>query len=343
MGKSSTFLFIAFAAILSFPLEGNAETRTLSWNAVTTYIDGTPIASGTSVAYNFYWTSDPGLGAASLHPIVTSVSRTSATFDPGQKGMPRGQTVYFTGEVLLSSGVKSALSPACSWTVPVIVTTPTLSVLAIAGPSSVNEGGSGTYAAAATWSDGSTTSVTPTWSGNSPYATISAGGVLTTQSVTSTQSVTVTASYTSGGVTRTATQSVTILDLPAGTMPAVQNVAVTGPVAASPVKLFRLSWDAIRSYADGAPIPAGTVRYTAYWTIDPGLSAKDLKPLAYGIAETSVTFDPVAEGISPNTRVYFTAAAATPNGAPSPLAAGISWVAVNVGPAPPSGGIIQKR
>ncbi len=343
MRKSWGVLLAALAAILVLPRHGYAETRTVSWSGVTTYADGTPIGAGTSVTYNFYWTSDAALSASSLKPVASSVSQTAATFDPDQKGMPRGQTVYFTGEVVLGTGVKSGLSTAYPWTVPVIATTPTLSSVSIAGPSSVNEGGSGTYAATATWSDGSKTSVTPAWSENSSFAAISAGGVLTAQAVTSNQPVTVTASYASGGVTRTATQAVTIVDVPSGTVAAIRNVVITGPVATQPVKLFRLGWDPIESYMDGVPIPVGTVRYTVYWSTDPGFSPNTLKPLATAIPGTSVDFDPDEEGMSSKARVYFTATAAAPNGAQSPLAAGISWVAVNIGPAPPSKGMIIKR
>ena len=57
------------------------------------------------------------------------------------------------------------------------------------------------------------------------YASISASGVLTTLAVTSNQSATVTASYTSGGVTKTATQSVTIVNVTA----TLTSIAVSGP------------------------------------------------------------------------------------------------------------------
>ncbi len=199
-------LWIGILSALALP--AFAETRTISWNPVTTYTDGTPIEAGKTVRYSAYWTTDPGLG--SLRTIGTSLSTTSTTFDPGVQGMTRGGTVYFTAKDVLNTGEESALSPALSWVVP-IVTPPvvTLTGIAVSGPSSVNEGGTGTYTATATWSDGTTTSVTPSWSENSTYATISTGGVLTTSAVTSNQAVTVTASYTSGGVTRTATRSVT--------------------------------------------------------------------------------------------------------------------------------------
>ena len=528
MKKRCAILLILMGMILASPLPVGAETRTVSWNAVTSYTDGTPFAAGTTVTYNFFWTSDPGLSAASLRTLVSSVPQTSGIFDPDAKGMPRGQTVYLTGEVLLSTGEKSGLSPAYSWTVPIVTTAPTLSSLSISGPSSVsesssgtytataawsdgsttpvsptwgvspttyasiggggvlttlavtsnqtatvsasytaggvtrtasravtivdmaatlsslsisgpssvseggsgtytataawsdgsttsvsptwsvspstyasiggggvlttlavtsnqtatvgasytaggvtktafwavtivnvtatlsslsisgpssvNESGSGTYAATATWSDGSTTSISPTWSVSpTTYASIGTGGVLMTLAVSSNQTATVSASHTSGGVTKTATRTLTIVDVPPGTLAAMRNVAVTGPVATSPARLFRLSWEAVSGFADGTPIPSGTVRYTAYWTTDPGLSPGTLKVLASSIAETSVTFDPVAQGMAESARVYFTTVATAPSGAMSPLSAGLSWVAGNIGPAPPSGGVIIKR
>ena len=88
------------------------------------------------------------------HDRLFRSPQTSGIFDPDAKGMPRGQTVYLTGEVLLSTGEKSGLSPAYSWTVPIVTTAPTLSSLSISGPSSVSESSSGTYAATAAWSDG---------------------------------------------------------------------------------------------------------------------------------------------------------------------------------------------
>ena len=215
-------LWIGILAALALP--AFAETRTISWNPVTTYTDGTPIEAGKTVRYSAYWTTDPGLG--SLRTIGTSLSTTSTTFDPGVQGMTRGGTVYFTAKDVLNTGEESALSPALSWVVP-IVTPPvvTLTGIAVSGPSSVNEGGTGTYTATATWSDGTTTSVTPSWSENSTYATISTGGVLTTSAVTSNQAVTVTASYTSGGVTRTATRPVTVVNASA----TLTGIAVSGP------------------------------------------------------------------------------------------------------------------
>ena len=90
----------------------------------------------------------------------------------------------------------------------------TLSGLSINGPSSVSEYGTGTYTATASWSDNSTTTVTPTWSVNPQVAEISTGGVFSCRGgVASDQTVTVSATYSSGGITKTGTMDVTITNI----------------------------------------------------------------------------------------------------------------------------------
>jgi hypothetical protein len=99
-----------------------AETRTISWDPVTNYTDGTPIEAGKTVNYTAYWTTDPGLG--SLHTIGTSLAMTSTVFDPDVQGMTRGGTVYFTAKAVLSTGEVSGLSPAYAWVVALATPAP---------------------------------------------------------------------------------------------------------------------------------------------------------------------------------------------------------------------------
>ena len=113
-------LWIGILSTLALP--AFAETRTISWNPVTTYTDGTPIEAGKTVSYTSYWTTDPGLG--SLTTIATAITATSTTFDPGVQGMTRGGTVYFTAKAVLDTGEESALSPAHAWVVPVVTPSP---------------------------------------------------------------------------------------------------------------------------------------------------------------------------------------------------------------------------
>jgi hypothetical protein len=137
----------------------------------------------------------------------------------------------------------------------------TLSGIAVTGPSSVNEGGTATYTATATWSDSSTTTVTPTWTENSQFASISASGVLTAQPVTSNQTVTVTAVYASGGVSKTATMTVTILDAAA----TLNGIAISGPSTVNEGGTG--SFTATASWSDGT---SSNVTSQATWTTSLG-------------------------------------------------------------------------
>jgi hypothetical protein len=85
-----------------------------------------------------------------------------------------------------------------------------LTGLSINGPSSMSEFSTATYAATASFSDNSTSTVTPTWSVNSQIATISSGGVLSCPPIDSDQTVTVTATYSWGLVMLTDEMDVTI-------------------------------------------------------------------------------------------------------------------------------------
>jgi hypothetical protein len=89
-----------------------------------------------------------------------------------------------------------------------------LTGLSVEGAGSMPENTSADYLARASYSDGSTQDVTAasSWSEDSPNASITSGGQLTVQAVNANETVTVTASFTSNGVTRTASFPVTIQD-----------------------------------------------------------------------------------------------------------------------------------
>ena len=338
MKKSRAVLLACLVSALALPGLSKAETGTLTWNAVTTYNDGTPIESNVYIMYNMYWTSDAGLSADSLRPVVSSAVQTTYTFDPDLAGMPRGTTFYLTGETVLSTGVKSSLSPAISSSLP------NLSELFIGCPPSLNEGESGVCTATALWSNGSMTPVLPTWSGGSPYASIGADGVLTATMVSGDQPAMVTADYTFAGVTRTTSATVMIVDLSVVTIMEPKNVNVSGPLAESPSQPIRLAWDPVGIYTDGTPIPSGAiVDYSAYWTTDSTLSESSLMPLASSTLSLSVYFDPLAQGMKRNQRVYFTTRAKDSTGKKSHLSASIPWKVSNSGLSSPSNGRIRKN
>lgn len=88
-----------------------------------------------------------------------------------------------------------------------------LTGLSINGPTSMTEYANAAYTATASWTDGSTTVVTPTWSVSSPAMTIDSGGRLSCAGIDSDTSVMVTATYSSGEITKTATTVVSIVNL----------------------------------------------------------------------------------------------------------------------------------
>ncbi|BBO16413.1 conserved hypothetical protein [Candidatus Brocadia pituitae] len=95
-----------------------------------------------------------------------------------------------------------------------IPTPPTLISLVINGASSVNENSTAQYSATAFFSDGTSQTVTPTWSEDSAVTTISISdfGLFSAGEVTSDTSVTVSASYMTGGITKNAQKSVTVIN-----------------------------------------------------------------------------------------------------------------------------------
>jgi hypothetical protein len=269
-------LLLLLLACLAGPAA--AALRTISWGAVTQYTDNTAI-SGATVLYSVYWSTDPALPAASLRTLADNVSSTSATFDPDVAGMAAGGTVYFTVKAVLPGGLQSALAPAVSWSVPGTSPPPppppapapappppavTLAGLSISGAAAVNEGLTATYSATATWSDNTTTTVVPSWSVTTSYATIDTGGVLAANPVTSNQNVTVSASYTSGGVTRTATRAVTIINL----APTLTALSVSGPASVN--EGTTASYAATATWSDGS-----TTTVTPSWGVPSGAATID--------------------------------------------------------------------
>ena len=275
--------------------------------------------NGTTAAISPTWSENSTYATISSGGVLTASAVTS------------NQAVTVTASYGGRTGTKS---------VTIVDAAAGLTGIAVSGPSSVNEGGTGTYTATGTWDNGTTAAIGPTWSVSTSYASISAGGVLTAATVTSSQAVTVTASY--GG--RTGTKSVTIVDVPGTAPAAAKNIGITGPISSGATELWRLAWDPVTTYANGAPLePGRTVRYTAYWTTDPALSAGSLQVLASSIPATMVDFDPLGYPMVKNQVIYLTVQCTLDTGDRSSLAAAIDWAVANTGPAPPAAGIIRKK
>ena len=97
--------------LLTLPL--TAWSATLSWDAVTTYTDGSAISG--AVTYQPFWATDAAL--TTQHNLGSAIAGTSVPFSIDTEGMPRGSSVYFSVRAI-ASGVASANANPLSWPVP---------------------------------------------------------------------------------------------------------------------------------------------------------------------------------------------------------------------------------
>ncbi len=138
--------------------------------------------------------------------------------------------------------------PALNYPITIVNSTSSFSYLAISGPSSINENSSGQFTATAIFSDGSSQSVSPSWSENSSATSISGSGQLTAGGVVSDTIMTVSASHTIGGVTRNANQDVLIVNVP--TPPTLSSLSISGPSSVS--ENSTAQYAATASFSDGS-------------------------------------------------------------------------------------------
>jgi len=186
-----------------------AETKTMSWDGVTTYTDNSVISgSALPVSYDAWWSTSSSF--TSPHMLLSNGTATSVVFDVVTQGMARATTIYFGARARTALGEMSLDSPPFSWAVPNLGL---VSLAITAGPATVNESSSATYTAKATWSDGSTTTIAASWSViPSTNCSINSSGTLTTGPVTADQALVISASFTSDGITQSATKNVTLLN-----------------------------------------------------------------------------------------------------------------------------------
>ena len=210
-------------------------------NSTATYTATASWSNGTSSSVTPTWGVNSQMATINASGVLTC---------PPMDG---DQTVTITATYSSGGITKTAIKD-----VTIVNVAATLTDLTINGPSSVNESSTATYTAMASWSDGSTSSVTPIWSENSPYASISAGGVLTTLAVTSNQTVTLNASYTSGGVTKTAGMTVAIVNVAA----TLTGLTINGPSSVN--ESSTATYTATASWSDGL-----TSSVTPSWVVTP--------------------------------------------------------------------------
>jgi hypothetical protein len=193
---------LALLGIITASAAASLSISRASWSGGKLYVSGTA-PGGPSITIE-----NAATGVALGTAKVEDNGRWRAVFENLARVPCRVRAAHPTGRV--ERAVSGAPSTCDNGTAP-----RSLTGLAVTGPATVMESSTATYAATASFSDGSTQNVTAAaaWSEDSSYATI-AGGVLTTSAVTGDQGVTVSSTYTSGGVARSATLPVTVTNAP---------------------------------------------------------------------------------------------------------------------------------
>jgi len=187
--------------ICLFPAFSWAAQVALAWNA------NTDAATG----YKLYYSTTSGRYGS----VIDVGNITTYTVN----NLNAGTTYYFAATAYDASGDESGYSNEVAYTIP--SSQVPVSSLTITGPTQVNENGSASYTCRATYSDGSSATVTPAWSEDSASASISSTGRLTTASVNSDQHLIISAAY--GG--RFGSYAVTIID---GQV-VVSSLTISGP------------------------------------------------------------------------------------------------------------------
>ena len=202
----------------------------------------------------------------------------------------------------VSNSAGSVTSSAATLTVNVPVT---LSSITINGSSSVNVGSTTAYTCTATYSNGATKTVTPTWaiSSGTSYASITSAGVLTGKAA---GTATIQAKYTDGGVTKTATKNVTVnavvVKPSITTQPKSQTVnegsSVTFSVTASGTTPLSYQWYKGSSKISGAT--SASYKISSVKTSDEGSYKVTVSNSAGSVTSSAATLTVNGSSVDPN-------------------------------------------
>lgn len=200
----------------------------------------TNVAEGSTAQYNAIVVNCDG----SIQSVTPTWSENSSATSISSSGLLTVGSVSSDTPVTITA-TYSGFSPL-NYPITVANSGVTFSYLAISGPSSIDENSTGQFTASAIFSDGSSQSVSPSWSEDSTATTISSGGLLTTGEVNDDTIVTVSSTHTIGGVTRTAEQEVLLNNsLP----PTLTSLTINGP--GSVIEYGVASFTATAGFSDG--------------------------------------------------------------------------------------------
>ncbi len=180
------------------------------------------VNEGNSTSYTLtasYYANHP---PASVTGMLTLTNTTYATLSGGT--LTAGTVTADQTITLNATYTENGVSKTATLPVTIVNTANVLTGLAISGAASVNEGSTSAYTLTASYANNPSVTVTGTLALlNTTYASMT-GGTLTAATVTANQAVTLNASYTEGGITKTTTLPVTIVN----TVNVLTSLAITG-------------------------------------------------------------------------------------------------------------------
>ena len=255
------------------------------------YIDGVEVIadSGDNSAMNI-WRTDDAIIPAGTHELKWEYSK----------------------DVSEAEGYDAVVVDQIRW-----ISSPTLASIAINGSDSVVAGQTAKYTCQATWSDGSSKTVSPAWSivEGEPYATISSNGVLNAAVTTIGRTVTIKAEYAEDGILKEATNAVSIIAIePPPEAPVITSAGAGNANAANlewSAAAYAVSYNIYRSATSSKPSVALATGISAlaysdastqpgveYWYWVEAVNSKGTAvsegKVAYRIASASTTPDSLA-------------------------------------------------
>lgn len=236
---SLSSLALADSNNYSLSIQGSSSVPGNSQSQYTAYFRGSKVNASWSLSSTQY----AAISSSGLLTTKTVTSNHSVTVRASYNGYHAYKSVTIT-----ASG-----------------TTVSLTGLTLSGPSSVNSGATASYTATATFSNGTTQNVSgsATWSLNPGVGSIS-GGTYSPGNVTSNQTVTISASYTSGGVTKSANTTVTVVAQTS--TKTLSSIAVTGPSSVNSGSTA--NYTATATFSDNS---TQNVTTSATWSVGPAV------------------------------------------------------------------------
>lgn len=205
--KSNTTVFRIDDVSVIATVPAPATLSSLVINGPSSLVEGSSAQYSATAVFSNGTTQPVTTTGWSVNSSYAAIS-SSGNFSAGQ--VPSDTSVTITTSYTFGSVTATTTKNV---TIANVSVAATYSSLFISGPTSINENSSGQFSAMAIFSDGSSQTVSPTWSSNSNVANISSSGVLIASAVNSDTSLSVSASYTLGGVSRSASQNVTITNV----------------------------------------------------------------------------------------------------------------------------------